>query len=57
MEGKRYVEPVHSEVKGNYIDHIYNITSARDDYINPKTDGKLSWWSVISCTSYLGEEL
>ena len=31
--------------------------SLRADYINPTTDGKLSWWSVSSCTSDSGESL
>ena len=35
IEGKRYVEPVHSEGQGDYLDHIYNITSIGDDYIKP----------------------
>ena len=25
LEGHRYVEPVHSEGKGNYLDQLYNI--------------------------------
>ena len=57
LEGQRYLEPVSSEGKGDYLDHIYNIMSSRDDYINPTTDGKLSWQSVISCTSDSGEAL
>ena len=42
---------MHSEGKGDNLDHIYNITFAEDDYISPTTDGKLSWSIVISCTS------
>ena len=38
LEGQRYVEPVHSEGQGNYLDHIYNIKSARDDNVNPTAD-------------------
>ena len=57
LEGQRYVNPVNSEVKGDYLDHIYNITFARDDYVNPTTDGKLSWQSISSCTSYSGKAL
>ena len=30
---------------------------SRDDNINPRTNGKLSWRSVRSCTSYFGEAL
>ena len=57
LEGHRYVEPMHSEGQGDYLNHIYNITSTRYNYINPTTDGKLSWKSVSSCTSDSGEEL
>ena len=31
--------------------------SSREDYINPTTDGKLSWQSVSSCTYDLGDAL
>ena len=57
LEGQRYVELVHSEGQVDYLDHIYNIMSSRDDYINTNADGKLSWWSVISCTSDSDEAL
>ena len=40
LEGQRYVEQVNSEGKDGYLDHIYNITYAMDDYINTTTDGK-----------------
>ena len=42
LEEKRYVQLVHSEGQGDYLDHIYNITFAGDDYINPIADGNLS---------------
>ena len=57
LEGKRYVEPVHSEGKENYLDHLYNIMSLKEDYINPTADGNLSWRSVSSCMSDSGEAL
>jgi len=44
-EGKRYIEPA----KGNEIDNLYNMTARMDDYINPTTDGALSWRSISSC--------
>ena len=50
LERHRYVEPIHSEGKDNYIDQLYNIISSKEDYINPTADGKLSWWSVNLCT-------
>ena len=57
LEGQRYVDPINSEGKGYYLDHIYNIISSRDDYINPKADGNLSRKSVTSCTSNSCEAL
>ena len=57
LKGQRYVDLVNSEGRGDYLDHIYNITSRGDDYVNPTTNGKLSWQSVSSCTSDSGEAL
>ena len=55
LEGHRYVEPMNNEGEGDYLDHIYNIMSLQYDYINPTSDGNLSWQSVISCTSDSGD--
>ena len=30
------------------MDHIYNINALKDDYVNPKMDGNLSWRSIDS---------
>ena len=57
LEGIRYVEPINSEGHGNYLYQLYNAVSSREVYINPTGDGKLSWWSVISCTSDSGDAL
>ena len=57
IEGQCYVEPVHCEGQENYLDQLYNIMSSKEDYINPTTDGNLSWRSVSSCTSNSGEAL
>ena len=57
LEGQRYVDPIHSEGQGNYLDQLYNIMSSNEDYINPTADGKLSWLSVSSCTSDSGDAL
>ena len=35
LEGKRCIEQVNIKGHGDYLDHIYNITSTRDDYVNP----------------------
>ena len=50
LEGPRYIEPVFNEGHGDHLDTIYNITALREDYINPTTDGNLSWKCESSCT-------
>ena len=57
LEEKRYVESVYSEGQGDYLDHIYNIISLKDDYVNPTMDGNLIWMSNSSCKLYSGEAL
>ena len=57
LEGKHYVDHVHSEGKDNYLDQLQNIMYLKEDYINPMTNGNLSWCSVSSCTSDSGEAL
>ena len=42
LEGQRYVEPIYSEGQGDYMDHIYIVTSLKDDYINATSDGNQS---------------
>jgi hypothetical protein len=46
MEASRYVEHARKE-----IDNLYNMTTRMDDYVNPTTDGALSWRSIRSCAS------
>jgi hypothetical protein len=43
-EARRYVEPTRKE-----IDKLYNMTVCMDDYVNPTTDGLISWRSIRSC--------
>ena len=57
LEGQIYVKPIKSEGQEGNLDTIYNITSAMDDYINPTTDGKLSWKIFSSCLSDSSESL
>jgi hypothetical protein len=52
-EGRRYVEPT----KRKGVDKMYNITARMEDYVNPTTDGILSWRSIISCASDLEETM
>ena len=51
LEAQRYVERVYGEGHGDYLDHIYNVTTLIYDYLHPKIDGNLSWKSASSCTS------
>ena len=57
LEGQRYVEPVNSEGQGDYLDHIYNVSTIKYDYVNSTTDGNLSWKNASSYTSDVGEAL
>ena len=57
LEGQTYVEPVYNEGQGDYLDQIYNVTAMQEDYVNPKTDGNLSWKSASSSTSDSWEAL
>jgi hypothetical protein len=47
-EGDRYNEPVDEDAQSSVIENIYKIMGHREDYINPTTDGELSWRSVKS---------
>ena len=40
LKSQRYVELVNSEGRDDYLDQIYNITSIKDDYVNPKIEEK-----------------
>ena len=56
-EGHRYVEPIYREAHVDYLDHIYNVTILKYDYVNTMVDGNLSWRSTSPCTSDSGEAL
>ena len=55
LEGQRYVEPVNSEGQGDYLNHIYNITSTRDYYVNRMADRNLSWQSIVPIHQFLAK--
>ena len=42
LEGQRYVELVYSKGHGDYLDHIYNISTLKDYNVNSTVDGNLS---------------
>jgi len=47
-EGKRYTK----SIRENKMDSLYNLTTWMEDYVEPTTNGALSWRIFISCTSY-----
>jgi len=47
-EGGKYNKPVNEKVQSLIIENIYNIIGCKEDYVNPTTDGELSWRSVCS---------
>jgi hypothetical protein len=48
-EGERFLEPTCLDLEE--ISQLYRTTVRDEDYVNPTTDGILSWWSITSCTS------
>lgn len=42
-EGTRYTEPIREEYNMDDIDNIYQIKTKEEEWINPTTDGKLTW--------------
>ena len=57
LEGQRYFEPVYNEGQFDYVNLIYNVTAIQEDYINPTTNGNLSWKSSSYYTSDSREAL
>jgi len=41
-EGERFTEPINDEVKSLVLENIYNITTWKEDYVNPTADEELS---------------
>ena len=42
LEGHMYIELVFNEEQGDHLENIYNVTSLKEDYINPTADDNLS---------------
>ena len=57
IEGARYTESVHDKYVDEDIDHVYKLTVANEDWINPTAYGRISWEKYSSCLSDLDEEL
>jgi hypothetical protein len=50
-EGQRYTEPIIEEYYTYKPKNIYKLTAKQQDYINPTTNGNLSWKSESACSS------
>jgi hypothetical protein len=50
-KGERFVEPTCLDIEE--IVQLYRTTMRDEDYVNPTTDGVLSWWSITSCATDL----
>jgi hypothetical protein len=42
-QGQRYTEPMKEEYRAYELENIYKLTTKKQDYINPTSDGNLSW--------------
>jgi hypothetical protein len=49
-EGQRYTEPIREEDHAYELENIYKLIVRQQDYINPMTDGNLSWQSDSTCS-------
>jgi hypothetical protein len=49
-EGHRYAEPIREEDHAYELYNIYKLTTRQQDYINPTTDGNLSWQCESACS-------
>ena len=47
-QGERYTEPVKDEDQ-DVLDHIYNIITKEEDYVNPTIKGIMDWQCDSSC--------
>ena len=55
-QGERYTEPVRDEDQ-DVLDHIYNITTKEEYYVNPTTEGIMDWKCDSSCMTDSDEGL
>jgi len=47
LEGKRYIE----WIRGTDMENLYNLNSWMGDYVDPLTNGVISWRSSSACAS------
>ena len=43
FQGPRYIEPIRAEEEVRNMESLYQMTSNQSDYINPTTEGNISW--------------
>jgi len=48
LDYERYAEPVPDIILGDDMKYLYRITMREEYYVNPNTDGALSWRSINS---------
>lgn len=56
-EEERYTKSVRDELEAKAINNLYNITTRREDYVNPTIDGQLSWRIICSYDTNSNESL
>jgi hypothetical protein len=56
-EGRIYTKSIREEDRAYELENIYKLTSRQQNYINPTTNGNLSWRSDNAFSSYLEEAL
>lgn len=56
-EGVRFREPLHDDDSDDNLDCIYKIIAREQDWLNPTTNGRISWECKISCTLDSDEEI
>jgi len=56
-EGSCYIEPACDYESNDDLDCIYKITTQYQDWVNPTTDGQITWDHESSYTSNFDEEL
>ena len=49
-KGPRYTDPIREEDRAYEPENIYKLTTRQHDYINPTSDGNLSWRSDNACS-------
>lgn len=55
--GKRYVETIQGGMVSKGVDDLYKLTAHDDDYVNPTTEGVLSWRGISACSLDSDDEL